>query len=152
MFLVTNPWYLVFVMFDFRQGRTGYVSVRSALGRKQTFNEFVKEVHQEPTKLLMYRQNAKEIKQVDGPLKNWAIFYGRSVNSQAIFKMLAGVSWLYTHQSETRAYLFSAFQSIRQSVDDERVVIVVSSTLFNAAHAETILSARRLVMLRMSPC
>ncbi len=44
-----------------------------------------KEVHQEPTKLLMYRQNAKEIKALDGPLKNWAIFYGRSVISPEIF-------------------------------------------------------------------
>ncbi|MES2027126.1 MAG: hypothetical protein V4448_16365 [Pseudomonadota bacterium] len=36
------------------------------------------EVHQELSKLLMDRQNAKEIKQLDGPLKNWAIFYGKS--------------------------------------------------------------------------
>lgn len=55
-------------------------------------------MYQEPTKLLMHRQNAKEIKQLGGPLKNWAIFYGRSGISTAIPKMLEGVSWLYTHQ------------------------------------------------------
>jgi hypothetical protein len=48
--------------------------------------------HQELSKLLMHRQSAKEIKQLDGPLKNWAIFYGGSVHSPAISKMLEGVS------------------------------------------------------------
>lgn len=55
-------------------------------------------VHQEPPKLLMYRQNAKKINQLDGPLKNWAIFYGRSLINPAIIQMLEGVTRLYTHQ------------------------------------------------------
>ncbi len=59
-------------------------------------------VHQEPTKLLVHRQNAKEIKQLDGPLKNWAIFYGRSQNIPAILRKLEGVSWVYTHQCVIR--------------------------------------------------
>jgi len=33
--------------------------------------------YQELKKLLIHRQIVKEFKQLDGPLKNWAIFYGR---------------------------------------------------------------------------
>ncbi len=59
-------------------------------------------MHQELSKLLMYRQNTKEIKPLDGPLKNWAIFYGRSVIVQVITKTLEIVYLMYSHQCLVR--------------------------------------------------
>lgn len=50
----------------------------------------------------MHLQNAKEIKQLNGPLKNWAIFYGGSGISPAISKMLESVIGPYTQVIEKK--------------------------------------------------
>lgn len=76
-----------------------------------------KTVQHEPTKLWMHLQNAKEIKQLDGPLKNWAIFYGRSLINPAILYLWGGVSKRYTHQYLYEAQWRTGYDSCRPKAD-----------------------------------